>query len=286
MRRFTTTARAMAICAVATVVSAHVAYPQDLANGSFEFGADPNADPFEQSLLLVAPDRTSVVGWTVSRGSVDYIGSRWVCGDGTRCLDLAGIAPGTIEQNIKGFTPGVRYRLTLLVAPSPEGGNPTQRVQLSIGGLSQVFSATDSGTRENLGWTERAFDFTAIATDMTVSFTSLEPSVFGPALDAVRIVPVLDFDGDGVLDHDDQCVSSDLRSTVVIDRCDSTVANSLFPSGCSVADLVANCTDHGRKHHRFVHCIARLTDAMDRIGILTSPQKEAIQSCAGQADVP
>ena len=95
-----------------------------------------------------------------------------------------------------------------------------------------------------------------------------------------------DEDGDGVQDNEDQCPNSELSATVVVDGCDSEVTNTVFPSGCTLADLLADCTDKVRKHRKFVRCVARLTHTMKRIGIITGQQKDAIQSCAVQADLP
>jgi hypothetical protein len=95
-----------------------------------------------------------------------------------------------------------------------------------------------------------------------------------------------DRDRDGIPDNEDNCPGSDLTPTVVIDGCDSEVTNTVFPSGCTLADLLADCADNARKHHRFVHCVARLTGTMKQIGIITGQQKDAMQSCATQADLP
>jgi lectin family protein len=73
---------------------------------------------------------------------------------------------------------------------------------------------------------------------------------------------------------------------VVIDGCDSEVTNTVFPSGCTLADLLADCADDARKHRKFFHCVARLTRTMKRISIITGQQKDAIRSCAVQADLP
>jgi hypothetical protein len=95
-----------------------------------------------------------------------------------------------------------------------------------------------------------------------------------------------DNDGDGVPNDEDACPKSDRSTTVVIDGCDSEVTNTVFPSGCTLADLLDDCADKARKHHKFVHCVARLTSTMKRIGIITGQQKDTIQSCAAQADLP
>jgi Protein of unknown function (DUF642) len=58
-----------------------------LKNGSFEEGPDPGAfKPLDEA-------STDIKGWTVTRGQIDYIGSHWQAGDGSRSLDLHG-SPG------------------------------------------------------------------------------------------------------------------------------------------------------------------------------------------------
>jgi hypothetical protein len=95
-----------------------------------------------------------------------------------------------------------------------------------------------------------------------------------------------DRDDDGVPDTGDQCSNSDLSPTVVIDGCDSGVPNTIFPSGCTFADLIAACAEGARNHGRFVRCVTSLTNDLKQVRIITRQQKSAIQSCAAQAHIP
>src|SRR5687767_6400442 len=70
-----------------------------VVNGSFEMGTDPNTGA-GQNIGVTAPDSTTIFGWTLSSGTVDYVGSRWVAGDGVRCLDLSGTSAGSISQTV------------------------------------------------------------------------------------------------------------------------------------------------------------------------------------------
>jgi choice-of-anchor C domain-containing protein len=155
-----------------------------VANWSFELGANPGI-----STDVSAPDSTTITGWTVESASVDYIGSRWVAGDGVRCLDLSGTDAGTISQVILGLTPGRHYRLSFLMAANPEVGFLTARLRASIGGAAQEFEFVQSGfSTTDLGWTEKSLVFTANASSHKLSFTSLNPGWAGAALDRVAIV--------------------------------------------------------------------------------------------------
>ncbi len=96
-----------------------------------------------------------------------------------------------------------------------------------------------------------------------------------------------DADGDGLADDElDACVGSDLSPTVVIDGCDTGVANPLFDTGCTISDLIQNCADGASNHGKFVSCVAHLTNSLKKQGVITGAQKGAIQSCAAGSSLP
>jgi len=95
-----------------------------------------------------------------------------------------------------------------------------------------------------------------------------------------------DADLDGVTDDRDQCLHSDLRTTVVVGTCDSGVGNTLFTSGCTIADLVKGCATGAGNHGAFVSCVAHLTDGLKAAGIISGAQKGSMQTCAGGASIP
>ena len=99
----------------------------------------------------------------------------------------------------------------------------------------------------------------------------------------------LDNDNDGVPDVEDECPSSDLSASIVIDGCDSGVENSLDvlgAIGCSVSDLVGQIAETSPNHGRFVSGVAHLTNSMKKAGVISENEKGAIQSCAGNANIP
>lgn len=100
------------------------------------------------------------------------------------------------------------------------------------------------------------------------------------------LLTAVDSDGDGVPDADDACPDSDLSATVVIDGCNSGVTNTLSPSGCTIADLIAACAEGASDHSQFVSCVGNLTNDLKRASAITGKQKGAIQHCAAQADIP
>lgn len=158
-----------------------------VVNGSFEKGLDPGV-----SANLTAVDATTIKGWTVESGTVDYIGTRWVARDGKRCLDLTGLSAGTIFQNVSGFRVGQHYRLSFLMAANPELGGGVKTLQASIGGKAEIFSFDGTGfDTEHMGWSVRTLDFVAHSKVLRLTFTSLDDGLVGPALDRVQIKRLL-----------------------------------------------------------------------------------------------
>jgi hypothetical protein len=95
----------------------------------------------------------------------------------------------------------------------------------------------------------------------------------------------IDTDGDGFPDNEDACPNSDLDTTVVIDGCDSGVDNALFGDGCTISDTIAELASTANNHGSFVSAVAHYTNDLKKGGVITGEDKEAIQSCAGQAGI-
>ena len=93
-------------------------------------------------------------------------------------------------------------------------------------------------------------------------------------------------DRDGVPDGLDSCIGSDQNATVVIDGCNSGVTNTVFANGCRISDSIEDCADSASNHGGFVSCVAHYTNDLKKDGTITGAQKGAIQSCAGQANIP
>ncbi len=131
------------------------------------------------------------------------------------------------------------------------------------------------------------FTGTPIPTDTPTpppSATPTSPPTATPTPTATR-TPMLptDADGDGVSDDQDQCPNSVLRATVVIQGCDSGVANQLLDGGCTISDLINKCAAGSRNHGQFVSCVAHLTTDLRENGSISAGDKSAIQSCAGRS---
>jgi hypothetical protein len=97
---------------------------------------------------------------------------------------------------------------------------------------------------------------------------------------------ICDSDGDGCNDDVDPHPNSDQSATVIIDGCDSGVANT-FPVACStMSDLIADCAASATNHGEFVSCVSHLTNEWKAAGLITGREKGKIQSCAGRSSIP
>ena len=158
------------------------AYAATFANGSFEMGINPGQ-------LLILPDgSTSLPGWTVVGGTIDYIGSLWDASDGSRSLDLSGMEAGRIEQTFDTIL-GARYQVLFDLAGNPESAPVERRLRVAAtGSTAQDYSFDATGKRFTaMGWQTMAYNFTAISSSTTLLFTSLTNTPYGPALDNVRV---------------------------------------------------------------------------------------------------
>jgi hypothetical protein len=105
----------------------------------------------------------------------------------------------------------------------------------------------------------------------------------GDACDACPQDPLNDSDGDGVCGDVDGCADSDVSETIVIDGCDTGVANQVLDDGCTMADEIAKAAAAGN-HGQFVSAVAHLTKAWMKAGRITGADKGRIQRCVGRAD--
>jgi hypothetical protein len=95
--------------------------------------------------------------------------------------------------------------------------------------------------------------------------------------------PVVDSDADGIQDVDDQCPTSDLSVSVIINGVDTGIQNTAAnPAGCTFADLVEEmietCLADAKNHGRFVRCVSHETNLLKRAKTITGKQKGKIQS--------
>lgn len=106
--------------------------------------------------------------------------------------------------------------------------------------------------------------------------------------------PVVDDDGDGVPDADDDCDNSIVGGTIVIDGCDSGVANAIGEgaadvSGCTLADKigadVAAASQSAKNHGKFVSSMTQRLNTMVKAGLISDAQKDALLHCVGSSSL-
>jgi choice-of-anchor C domain-containing protein len=191
-----------AATAVVLIFNSLTASASPFVNGSFESGL-VSIGAFT---TLNAGDNTSITGWTVGGGdlsganAVDYIGTYWQPANGSRSLDLNGLAPGSISQAFDVVS-GQTYRVTFELAGNPAGG-PEFKTLDSTANLT-LFSPppfdVSATSLSDMGWKIYSFNFTATSNTETLTFASTTttfsgndtyPFAFGPALDNVSVTPV------------------------------------------------------------------------------------------------
>ena len=118
--------------------------------------------------------------------------------------------------------------------------------------------------------------------DGFIGFYDHTDPVNGPRLS----VGCIDSDGDCIPDNEDNCPESVLDTTVIIDGCESDVENVLVNNGCKMSDLIYECADIAENHGKFASCVTHLTNDWKKHGLISESEKDTIQSCAAQANIP
>ncbi|CCI07387.1 conserved hypothetical protein [Microcystis aeruginosa PCC 7941] len=171
--------------AVSALIVTPVQAANLIQNGSFETATvNPNPGDF----IRLDAGSTAITGWTVSQGTIDYIGTYWQASEGSRNLDLSGANAGGIQQTFN-TTVGETYRVTFDLAGNTDYSPTIKEMRVSAGGNSADFSFDITGkSTTNMGWLSKSWDFTANSTTTTLEFISLTNSFDGPALDNVSVI--------------------------------------------------------------------------------------------------
>jgi len=130
---------------------------------------------------------TRLPGWSVTSGTVDYVGTFFQPSQGTGSVDLAGTGNGSITQTFP-TVPGTRYIVVYDFAGNA-GTQTVKTMEVSAGGSpdTQTFDATGR-TVTRMEWVTRTFVFTATSASTQLKFAAVAiDSAFGPALDNVRV---------------------------------------------------------------------------------------------------
>lgn len=167
-----------------------MAWGQSIVNGSFELGSPSDAGGFTQ----LSSGSTAMTGWTVGGSGIDWIGTYWQPSAGSRSVDLSATNAGSISQSGISTVIGQPYRISFDMAgnPTPGYGSPIKNMTVqATGGSVQNYQFDTTGrTTINMGWTTMVYDFVATSTSTTLTFSSLDLTPTGPAIDNITIAPV------------------------------------------------------------------------------------------------
>ena len=73
---------------------------------------------------------------------------------------------------------------------------------------------------------------------------------------------------------------------IVIDGCETGVANQTLADGTTMQDNIDACAATVSNHGAFVRCVAHLTNDWIVAGLITESEEDAIQQCAAQSSIP
>jgi Zn-dependent metalloprotease len=74
--------------------------------------------------------------------------------------------------------------------------------------------------------------------------------------------------------------------SIVIAGCNTGVPNTGTPTGCTIAESLAECAENATTHDQYTNCVAGVTTDARNAGLITNNQKAAIQQCAATAPIP
>jgi hypothetical protein len=219
---------------------------------------------------------------------------------GAIAVIIADNAPGNPPPMIGGMNTG---DLTILSVRITQADGNTLRAQLAAGVSARIglkpdqYAGADPSGRV-LMYTPYPFEsLSSIVHWERVAYPNLllEPDINNDLTHNLDLtLPLLhdigwfpDSDLDGVPNASDQCPNTDTSlGTVVIQGCDSGVSNVLFKTGCTMLDLVNQCTSGAGNHGGYVSCVSNLTNDLKKQGYISGAQKDSIQGCASQASIP
>jgi hypothetical protein len=92
-----------------------------------------------------------------------------------------------------------------------------------------------------------------------------------------------DADLDGVADQTDCNPQSDLTATIVIGGTDTNVPNTLFSSGCTISDLIAEIRATTSNQGQFLAGVAMLMNSLVNSGLITQAQMDTVMAAVAHA---
>lgn len=163
-----------------------------VTNGSFEQGAAITGG-FD---LLAAGDNSTITGWTVlGPGGVDYVDPLiWDASDGTRSVELSGVAAGGVSQVMTNqFVVGQNYIMQFDMSANPFAVDGLYSATVSVTGAAPAdfsYLLTALNTPTSMAYQSYSYAFTATSATKTIEFRGSGNGVLGIVLDNVSIEAV------------------------------------------------------------------------------------------------
>jgi choice-of-anchor C domain-containing protein len=186
VKRRTTVSASIAVLASLVLAGSALAAFAGAANGSFETGTGEPG-----SYVQLGAGSTAITGWSITTGSIDWVGTYWPAAAGTKSVDMNGAAPGAISQ-VLATTIGKTYVVTFALSANPAG--PVAAYVLTVGATGatpQPYTfdrAVNANTLSNMMWQAKQYSFEATSATTTLSFVSgVATGAYGPALDNVVV---------------------------------------------------------------------------------------------------
>jgi choice-of-anchor C domain-containing protein len=189
--RFQRFLSAGAVAALGACVAVPALAAPTILNGSFEINA--SSIPVGSFTTVFVTNSTTIADWSVTQGSVDWVGTYWQAEQGIASIDLSGNGEGKISQTITGLTKGHEYEISFWLAGNPDGGpgGKTGTIKVTANGTAYKFDypVTDQ-THSNMDWVPETLDFTATGKTTLLQFVSTTNSPYGPVIDNVGIMSI------------------------------------------------------------------------------------------------
>jgi hypothetical protein len=197
----------------------------------------------------------------------------------------------SLEPAAKPVNPGESIQFEVLRGPACGAACYTWSVTGTSGAtITQegFYTAGNTVGRDNVTVIDRCNDNVTASAEIIVHVNDRDGDGI---VDAEDNCPTMwnpdqqDGDGDGAGDNCDSCPDSILTETVIIDSCDSGVLNVVLEDGCTMSDLIEQCSIGKKNHGQFASCISHLTNDWMKAGHISGAEKGAMQSCAAKSDI-
>lgn len=160
--------------------------------GSFELGAYSQNSGNSFNYMRLGSGSTTITGWTVGGADgVDWMTSPSnAAQDGSYSVDLAGaghidrVSEGSISTTIPTAI-GLEYIISFYAY----GGFEDHIGNLTAGSLNQNFLATGNTDATTPIFDFFEYSFTALSTNTTITFSTVDGFGYGPVIDNVVVVP-------------------------------------------------------------------------------------------------